>query len=257
MINNPLKKALAENKVTLGSWIQIGHAVCGEIFAHAGFQWVCADMEHGGIDIECMSNIFRAIENCGAVPVARVPVNDLIWIRRSLDAGARGLIIPMVKTVEEAQAAVDSAKYAPLGERGFGYCRANQHGMEFDAYAASANDEIPIIAQIEHKDAIANLEDIVQVPGIDGCFIGPYDLSGSMGIPGRFDDLRMIEALNHYREVCKKHHIPAGTHIVLPTETNIQQALDEGYTLIALGCDTSFLWERARHWLNTANSQMV
>jgi len=251
-MKNKLRQALLERKMTLGAWLQIGHPACGEIFARAGFDWVCVDIEHGAIDLESMTNIFRAMEVYDCVPVARLPINDPVWIHRSLDAGARALIIPMVKTAEEAESAVREAKYPPRGERGFGYSRANMHGMDFDECIASANDEIAMVMQIEHIDAIGNLDAILDVDGVDGLFIGPLDLSGSMGITGQMEHPKMVDALGRYRTACKKHNKSAGMHIVRPDANNIQHALDQGYTLIALGLDNVFLDESAKVCLKAA-----
>lgn len=244
-MKNKLRRALLDRAVTLGSWIQIGHPACAEIFARAGFDWVCVDMEHGAIDLETMTDIFRTLDGFDCVPVARLPKNDPVWIHRSLDAGARGLIIPMVKTADEAEAAVREAKYPPRGERGFGYSRANSHGRDFDAYIAEANDEIAMIMQIEHKDAIANLDAIIEVDGVDGLFIGPLDLSGSMGLTGQMNHPDVVRSLETYLDACRRHAITAGMHIVRPNADNVEQMLRQGYTMIALGVDNVFLDEGA------------
>lgn len=236
-----LRQRILNHDILLGAWMQIGHPAIAEIFARSGFDWVCVDLEHGAIDLETMTNIFRTLEHTSCTPIARLPANDPVWIHRALDAGARGLIIPMVKTAEEAEAAVREAKYPPRGVRGFGYSRANMHGMDFDTSIARANDDIAMIMQIEHKDAISNLDAILSVPDVDGLFIGPLDLSGSMGITGQMDHPDMISALKHYREACRQHGVSVGMHIVRPDEKSIRRALEEGYTLIALGLDNVFL----------------
>ncbi len=251
-MKNKLRRALLDRQVTLGSWIQIGHPACAEVLARAGFDWVCVDLEHGAIDLEKTADIFRGLGGFDCVPVARLPLNDPIWIHRTLDAGARGLIIPMVKTAAEAEAAVREAKYPPRGARGFGYSRANLYGADFDAYIASANEEIAMIMQIEHKDAIANLDAILRVEGVDGVFIGPLDLSGSMGITGQLDHPQMIAALDEYRAACRAHKKSAGLHIIRPNEANVRRALDEGYTMLALGLDNVFMEQSARASLKAA-----
>lgn len=251
-MKNKLRKALLAREKSLGAWMQIGHGGVAEILARAGFDWVCVDLEHGAIDLETMTGIFRTLAGFDCVPVARLPLNDPIWIHRTLDAGARGLIIPMVKTAAEAEAALREAKYPPRGTRGFGYSRANMHGMDFADYIATANDEIAMVMQIEHKDAIANLDAILDVPGVDGLFIGPLDLSGSMGITGQMEHPDMVAALNTYREACRRHNTSAGMHIVRPNEQNTAQALDAGYTLIALGLDNVFLDDMSRACLKAA-----
>ena len=173
------------------------------------------------------------------VPVARLPLNDPIWIHRTLDAGARALIIPMIKTVAEAEAAVRESKYPPRGTRGFGYSRANQHGANFDSYVASATDEIAMVMQIEHKDAILSGD------GVDGVFIGPLDLSGSMGITGQLEHPQMLAALEKHHSACRAHKKPAGLHIIRPDEKNIERALADGCTVLALGVDTVFLDQKS------------
>lgn len=242
-MKNKFRKALLNRKLTLGAWMQIGHPAIAEIFAKAGFNWICVDLEHGAIDLETMTNIFRTIDAFDCVPVARLPLNDPVWIHRSLDAGAKGIIIPMVKTAQEAEAAISEAKYPPRGVRGFGYSRANMHGMEFDEYIRTANDEIAMVMQIEHKDAINNLEDIVNVDGVDGLFIGPLDLSGSMGITGQMEHPDMVDALEKYRKTAAEAGKSFGMHIVRPDEQNIKVNVEQGYTMIALGLDNVFLDE--------------
>lgn len=251
-MQNKFRKALLEKKVTLGAWMQIGHPAIAEIFARSGFDWICVDLEHGAIDLETMTNIFRTIDGFDCVPVARLPLNDPVWIHRTLDAGARGLIIPMVKTAAEAEKAIVEAKYPPRGARGFGYSRANMHGIDFEEYIKTANDEIAMIMQIEHKDAIANLEEIVKIEGIDGLFVGPLDLSGSMGITGQIDHPDMQAALEKYKKVCQEHNLSAGMHIVRPDAENIKSSISQGYTQLALGLDNVFLDETSKAALSAA-----
>ena len=245
-MDNKLRRALLDRTPSFGTWIQIGHPACAEILARAGFDWVCVDLEHGGIDLETMTDLFRTLDGFDCVSVARLPLNESIWIHRTLDAGARGLIVPMVKTADEAEAAVREAKYPPRGTRGFGYGRANMHGVDFDAYIASANDEIAMIMQIEHKDAIPNLDAILDVDGVDGVFIGPYDLTGSMGLTGQMSHPDVVAALDTYLDACGRHETSAGIHIVRPDADNVRDAVDQGYTLIALGVDAVFLYGAAR-----------
>ncbi len=238
---NKLRIALLNNELSIGTWIQIGHPAIAEILAGVGYDWICVDMEHGSIDIESLTHLFRAIEANDVVPIARLPMNDPIWIRRSLDAGAMGLIIPMVNSAQEVESAIRHAKYPPRGERGYGYSRANTFGMDFEEYIATANETIAIIAQIEHKEGIENIDAILQVQDLDGVFIGPLDLSGSYGKAGQLDCPEMREALQHYLESCKKYNKCAGLHIVRPDKNAIRNAINQGYNLIALGVDGVFL----------------
>lgn len=251
-MKNRFRPALRERRATLGAWVQIGHPAVAEILADAGFDWVCVDLEHGAIGIESMTDIFRTLAAFECAPVARVPANGPVWIHRCLDAGAQGLIVPMVNSAAEAEAAVREAKYPPRGRRGYGYARANGYGARFDAHARAANEDIAVIVQIEHRAAIENLEAILDVDGVDGTFIGPYDLSGSFGVPGRLHHPAVRKALARYRAVCRRHGKAMGLHVVRPNERNVPQAIQDGYALIALGLDTVFLGERARAALHAA-----
>jgi 2-keto-3-deoxy-L-rhamnonate aldolase RhmA len=238
---NKLRIALMKNELSIGTWIQIGHPAIAEILAGVGYQWICVDLEHGSIDIETLTHLFRAIEANDVIPIARLPLNDPIWIRRSLDAGAMGLIIPMVNSAQEIESAIRHAKYPPRGTRGYGYSRANSFGMDFEEYITKANETIAIIAQIEHKEGIENIDSILQVQNLDGVFIGPLDLSGSYGKAGQLDCPEMREALQRYLESCKKHKKCAGIHIVHPDEQSIRNAINQGYKMITLGVDGVFL----------------
>jgi len=246
---NKLKEALKNGTTSFGAWMQIPHPSVAEIIAHNSngkLDWICIDMEHGSIDIETMTDIIRAIEKYDIVPVVRVPKNDYIWIRRVLDAGARGLIVPMVNSAEEAERAVSEALYAPMGNRSFGYCRANNFGANFDEYVQSANDEIAVIIQIEHIDAISNLPWIFTKKGIDGTFLGPYDLSGSLGVPGEFDNDRYKKCLKHYVKCSNENNVPMGVHAVRSTKEQIDSFVNHGYKMIAIGTDAVFLEEKCK-----------
>ena len=254
-MKNTLREALLARRVSLGAWIQVGHPAGAEVLARAGFDWACVDLEHGVIGIETMADVFRALEAGGCEPVARVPTNDPVWIHRCLDAGARGLIVPMVNTAQQAAAAVREAKFPPQGARGFGYARANAYGADFAAYAETANDEVAVIVQIEHREAIANLDAILSVDGVDAAFIGPYDLSGSLGVVGQLNHPEVIAAQDRFLGACSAHGVAAGLHVVEPDDENVPAALARGYTLIALGLDVVFLREGAVRAVRAAREQ--
>ena len=207
-------------------------------------------MEHGTIGFESMVNLIRTIEKFNITSVVRIPKNDSVWIHRALDAGARGLIIPMIKNNTEASKAVSEAFYPPLGKRSFGYSRANFYGADFDNYVKNINDEISVIVQIEHIDAIDNLDSILDIKGVDGTFIGPYDLSGSMGKAGDFNNERYNHALSLYSSKSKDYSIPTGIHIVRPTNEKINRAVADGYKIIAIGIDSIFLEEKIKKILS-------
>ncbi|MCG8307091.1 MAG: aldolase/citrate lyase family protein [Cytophagales bacterium] len=252
-----LKKKLKNKSVCVGSWIQIGHPAVAEIMANQGFDWLCVDLEHGHIDIESLTNIFRTLQVYNIASLARLPKNDETWIRRALDAGADGLIIPLINTAEEARYAVKMAKYPPEGSRGFGYCRANTYGAKFNEYVEKINEEVLIIAQIEHFKAIENLPEILDVNGIDAVFIGPMDLSGSYGRIGQLDSPEMKTALEKYLSLCEQAGMPAGLHIIKPEPSSVIRALESGYTLIALGLDVTFLNEGANKAMNSIITEKI
>jgi len=245
---NKLKEALSKNDVTIGTWLQIPSAVVTEIVAQNSegkLDWMCIDMEHGAIGMETMVDMIRVIERYGITPIVRVPNNDYIWIHRSLDAGAKGIVVPMVKSGGEAYYAYKESKYPPEGERSFGYSRANNYGIDFWEAIKKANDEISVIIQIEHIDAIHDLPGILHIP-IDGTFIGPLDLAGSMGKLHDMDSGEFYKVLDHYLRMSNVTGIPTGTHVIHPNNMNIQKAIENGYKIIAVGLDTIFLEERCR-----------
>lgn len=254
MINNSVRRALLNREITIGSWIQIGHAASPEILANVGYDWIGFDCEHSDIDIVVFSSLMRGAFGRGSAPFVRVKENDALNIRQALDMGACGVIVPLINNPEEAQQAVTAAKFPPLGNRGYGYCRANNYGKDFASYAATANDETCVIAMIESKEGIKNIEEILAVKGIDGVFVGPYDLSGSYGIPGQTDHHLILEARKMVLDACKKANKSAGLHIVKAIPDNIAQVLEEGFTFIALGADIVFLRESAEKALDVARS---
>lgn len=237
---NRVKQAFAAGRPCIGSWIQTGSPVAAEILAAAGFDWIAVDCEHSSITVDAMSDVMRAIGN-RAVPLVRVQTNAPLDIRRALDMGAGGVIVPMIQSGAEARAAVAAAKYPPVGARGFGYCRANDWGERFDEYAAKANDDTVVIAMIETKAGVDNAEEIISAEGIDGVFIGPYDLSGSLGVTGQVTHPSVLRACERVAAVCKKYGKAAGQHIVRPDRAQVKRAVESGFGFIALGADIVFL----------------
>ena len=254
MIANPVRKALLERTVTLGTWIQIGHAASAEILAIAGYHWIAADCEHTDIDVEAFSALARGMYGRGTVPMARVRENDTLAIRQMLDAGAMGVIVPLVNTADDAQRAVAAAKYPPQGIRGFCFSRMNDWGDDFDDYVARANDQIAVVVMIESRTAVENIDQILDVNGVDGVFLGPYDLSGSYGVPGNTAHPDVLDACQTVIDACARHRKSAGLHVVDPAPANIEKALADGFTFIALGVDTVFLMQAAKQALATARS---
>lgn len=229
------------SKVKIGSWITLAHPAIAEIMAKAGFDWLSVDMEHSVITIREAEELIRVINLCGVKAFVRLTSNDENLIKRIMDAGADGVIVPMVKTPQEAKDAVNAVKYPPVGTRGVGLARAQGYGVTFDAYKNWVNKESQVIIQIEHIDAVNQLDDIFSVPGIDGYIIGPYDLSASMGKPGQFADSDVQAAIEKTKQLAKKYNIPGGIHIIEPNPEELQQRIDEGNQFIAYSMDTRML----------------
>lgn len=230
-------------KPVFGSWVQIGHPVNAEILAAAGFEFLALDCEHGEAGESDVGNFVRACNHFGVKPFVRVRENAVLPIRRALDLGAAGVIVPLVNSAAEARAAVAAASYPPRGVRGFAWQRGNLWGKEFDRYAATFRPTV--IVMIESRPAVEAIDEILAVDGVDGCLIGPYDLSGSYGIVGQTGHPVIVEACAQVAAACRRAGKVAGSHIVTPDETNVKTALSQGYTLIALGMDTYFLQQGA------------
>ncbi len=236
-----LKQALRKRSATIGSWITLGHPAIAEIMAKAGFDWLTIDLEHSAITLDQAQQLIQVIELCGVTPLVRVGENSPYLIKRVMDAGAHGVIVPMVNTAEEAKSAVDAVKYPPVGRRGVGLGRAQGYGFEFERYRDWSREKSVVIVQIEHIDAINNLREILRVDGIDGSIVGPYDLSGSLGVPGDFKNPAMRKALQSYETVATQLGKPKGFHIVHPEKKTVMEYRERGYSFLALGLDTLFL----------------
>ena len=254
MLDNPVRKALLDRTVTLGTWIQIGHAAVAEILAVAGYDWIAADCEHTDIGVERYTELARGMHGRGPIPMARVRENDTLAIRQMLDAGALGVIVPLVNTVGDAERAVAAAKFPPQGVRGFSFTRGNDWGADFPDYAARANGQIAVVIMIESRTAVENIDRLLEVDGVDGVFLGPYDLSGSYGVPGQTKHPEVQAACRAVVQACARHGKSAGLHVVDPTPENIRKALADGFTFLALGVDTVFLMQSAKGALEVARS---
>lgn len=241
------KKEIISNQTTIGSWLTLDSTAVAEIMSKSGyFDWLTIDMEHSAITLKQAQELIRIIKLCSVAPLVRVGENNPYLIKRVMDAGAHGVIVPMVNSKEEAQAAVASVKYPPSGNRGVGLARAQGYGFSFDKYKKWVEEESVVIVQIEHVKAIDNLEEILSTPGVDGSIIGPYDLSGSIGYPGDFNNPLVLEAIKSYESVCKKMKKPMGFHVVQPDAAQFKYYKDKGYTFIAVGLDTLFLGNKIK-----------
>ena len=233
---------------SIGSWMSMAHPSIAEILAMAGYDWIVIETEHTAIDVSEVLRLIIAIEQRGSVPLVRLAWNDPIQAKAVLDSGAAGILVPMVNTKADAELAVSMTKYPPLGSRGVGLARAQGYGINFDAYVTNANADTLLLVQIEHREAVENIEQILSVTGIDGVFIGPYDLSLSLGIPGRLNHPDILAAKQKVLTATLAHGLIAGMHFVQPqtAASDCQKAISEGYRFIALGTDILFLGDSAR-----------
>jgi 2-dehydro-3-deoxyglucarate aldolase len=235
-----IRKLLAANNPSIGSWIQIPHSSVAEIMGQAGYDWVAVDMEHGAISVDQLPDLFRALELGGTLPLARLAQGHIKDCKQALDAGAGGVIVPMVETAEQLIMVRNACRWPPAGTRGVGFSRANLFGKHFEAYREEAQAPL-LVAMIEHFRAVENLEEILQVEGLDAILIGPYDLSASMDITAEFEAPRFIATMDRIRSLCSQHHISCGVHVVMPDLEALRQRITEGYRFIAYSIDSVLL----------------
>ena len=242
-------------KASIGSWITLNHSSIVEIMSDAGFDWLCVDMEHSVTDYAEAQQLIATIQGKGLKAFVRVGENNTRIIKRVLDAGADGIIVPMVNSKEDALKAIDAVKYPPKGKRGVGLARAQKYGFGFEDYKDNYADDIKLIVQIEHIDAVNNLEEILCLENVDGTFIGPYDLSGSMGKPGKYDEDDVKEVLMRYEEIAKRYNKLIGVHVIQPDYKLVLDKIDLGYNFIAFSLDTLFLGHIARNQMNQLKTE--
>lgn len=235
-----LKARLRKGGLTVGSWLSFQFLPLTEMLARPEFDWLVLDLEHTTIDLGEVMDMTMVIEKAGLSPLARVGANDALIIKRVMDAGAHGILVPNVQSVSDAERAVEAVYYPPRGERGAGLGRAQAYGMAFDEYREWLESEAVVIVQIEHVDAVEVLDEILGVEGVDAFMVGPYDLSASIGKPGEFDDPEVREVFDRVAEAVETAAKPAGIHIVHPDPDEFRARVGEGYRLIAYGDDMVF-----------------
>ncbi len=246
MTTPSLKKKLKGQELTIGSWVTIGHPSVVEIMASAGFDWITVDLEHSVISLEQAQTLFALIKARGMHALARVPKNEEVVIKKVMDAGADGIIVPMVNSAEQAKMAVDYVHYPPIGRRGVGLARAQEYGTGFVAYKEWLSTDAVVIAQVEHIDSVNQIEAIISTPGIDGVLIGPYDLSGSLGLAGELEHPSVLAAIQKVRKACLDAKVPLGFHVISPDHAKLQEKIDDGFTFLGFSLDFYFLGEKAR-----------
>lgn len=236
------RQRLARGTLLTGTIVTLDAPAVAERLAQAGFDWLFLDGEHAPLDSARMQAILQAVG--GRCPcLIRIPAADEVWTKRALDIGADGVIVPRIRNAEEARRMVEWCRYPPEGGRSVGVGRAHGYGARFGEYLARANEDIAVVLQIEHADAMAAIEDIAAVKGVDALFVGPYDLSGSLGIPGAVTDARVTAAIERVGAVCQKRRVTAGIFGI--DAEAARPWIAKGFTLIAVGIDTVFLGSAA------------
>ncbi len=240
-MENILKEKLAKGQSVIGTFVSLGHPDVTEVLSRIGFDWLLIDGEHSPIDLEMMQRMMQAMNGSGCTPIVRPQWNDMVIIKRILDLGAHGVLVPWVNTREEAEYAVRACKYPPKGLRGSGPRRA---GLFDPDYLKTANDEIMVIVQIETRTAVENVEEILAVDGIDAVYVGPMDLSLSYGLPGPdWNNAEYLAAFDRVLKFAKKAGKPAG---IFASRDNIGWAIDKGFTLGTVDSADAFLAYGAR-----------
>ncbi len=241
---NHVRRRLQSGEASIGCWLSLPSPEGAEFISKLGFDWLVVDTEHNPIDIRTMGQMFAAMSGSNTAPMVRIPWNHAEHFKRVLDAGAWGVVVPMVNSREEAEAAVSATRYHPIGDRSVG---GSRHAISFETtateYYRHANDEILLIVQIEHIAGVEHAEEILSVPGVDACFIGPNDLAASMGlglgIPMEWDHPQIVEAIAHVRETCVRHGVAPGIHCSGAAAVN--QRLGEGFRFCAMASELRYM----------------
>ena len=241
-MNKLFREKLEKGELLLGTIMALPSADVAEILSQAGFDWLFLDMEHAPYSLRDVQRICQAVGGRSAC-IVRIPDKSEVWVKRVIDIGPEGIIVPHIETAEETERIIRWALYPPQGTRSAGIARAQGYGLKMDEAIRNANTEMLVIPQIEHVDGVKNIEEIVRVEGVRAVFVGPYDLSGSMGMLGQVADPQIRSKIKHVADVCREAGLKAGIFGV-DTE-GAKPYIGFGYTLIALGSDTVMLGEAA------------
>lgn len=246
--NQSLRTRLHNGETLIGTILTLPCPEIAEMMSKIGFDWLFVDFEHSAMTTETVQRMLQAAGQATACAV-RCPTIDEVWIKKCLDIGAHGLIIPQVRTRADVEKVVNYAKYPPRGRRGVGAGRAHAYGLRFQEYLDTANDDIALIVQIENTEAVQAIDDILQVDAVDCFFVGPYDLSASMGKTGRVHDPEVVEVINKVHDACRASAKPMG--IFGATPDAVRPYMGKGYQLIAVATDISLLSHTAAQTLRS------
>jgi 2-dehydro-3-deoxyglucarate aldolase len=235
-----IRQKLSSGTYSLGSWMQIPNSSIAEIMGQSGYDWVAVDLEHGAISVNQLPDIFRALELGNTLPLVRLAEAQAKDCKQALDAGAGGVIVPMVEDSKQLEFIRDYCRWPPSGKRGVGFSRANLFGKFFKDYIDEAQKPL-LVAIIESIKAVENLESILKVKGLDAVLIGPYDLSASMNLTAKFEDEEFLHIIEKIRTLSNQYSVACGIHVVNPKHDDLKQRIDEGYQFIAYSLDSVFL----------------
>jgi 2-dehydro-3-deoxyglucarate aldolase len=235
-----IRDNLRNGGLSVGSWMQIPNSSVAEIMGQAGYEWVAIDMEHGAVAVHQLPDLFRALELGDTLPLARLAHGHAKDCKQALDAGAGGVIVPMVESGESLAAVRDACRWPPAGTRGVGFSRANLFGKNFEAYREEAQAPL-LVAMIEHARAVDCLDEILSIKGLDALLIGPYDLSASMGLTANFNHAKFSRAMETIRTQAAAREIPCGVHVVAASYDELERRIDEGYRFLAYSIDAVML----------------
>ena len=242
-----LRKRLQQGELVLGTILSLNSPDVAEILSDIGFDWIFIDAEHSTLDPHNLKAIFQAVG--ASVPcVVRIPALDEIVVKKTLDAGAAGLLVPQVQNAGQVEQLIQWGRYHPAGSRGLGFGRAQGFGLKVGEYLETANESILLSVQAESPEAVKNIESIVCVQGLDAVLVGPYDLSASMGLPGQVDHPDVKAAIQHVADVCQQAGMPIG--IFGMTASAVRPYIEQGFRFIVCGADTVLLGNAARQLLN-------
>ena len=244
---NFVKAKLKAGKPAVGTWVEMPYPDIAEQLSALGFDWLVFDVEHGTYSFPQVQTMMQAMSRSSqCLPMVRVPINEPVYFKWALDIGARGVVVPMVSSKEEAEKAVKSCKYPPQGFRGCGPRRAALYGSAYKEYVERANDDVLVITMIETEKAVRNIDAILSVKGIDAIFVGPDDLSLNLGVFQQRENPKFVRALRNILESCQSHGVSPGMHC---NENNISSAISQGFRFVALNDDDTFLQQGAMRCL--------
>jgi 4-hydroxy-2-oxoheptanedioate aldolase len=255
---NHVRQRLAAGEPSVGTWLSLPSPEAAEYVSALGFDWLVVDAEHNPVDIRTLAQMFVAMAHAPVAPMVRIPWNTPEHFKRVLDAGAWGIVVPNVRSRAEAEGAVEAMRYHPQGARGVG---GGRHALSFDTtapeYYRHANDETLLVLMIEHADGVEHADEILSVPGVNACFIGPNDMAASLGlglgVPLESDNPRLVEAIAHVRDTCQAHGVAPGIHCSGAAAVN--RRIAEGFQFCAMASELRYMLGGLREDIAALNWQ--